>query len=412
MKVCVLGAGVVGLTTAWMLADAGMDVALVDGADSVGQGASRANGAQLSYRFVAPLASPDTLRHLPGLLLQRDGPLLVRPGLDADFLRWGVRFLQACTPGAVQRTVAAQLALAGLSRLELEALAARLALQFGFRTAGKLVVYRGKGGFRAAAAAADAGQQVLGAAECLAAEPALRIKPGDLAGGVYTASEQVGDCGAFCDGLGEALQRRNTVSLHLGAKAVPVLDAGRMVAVQAGAERIGADVFVLALGSGAGGFARAAGFRLPVYPLKGYSLTVRPRGAPLTRSVTDADRKVVFAPLDAYEGGAGPAIRAAGVADMVGLDARLDPRRLEAVKRATADALDVDWDADAHPWTGLRPATPDSRPIVGPSPVPGLFLNTGHGALGWTLACGTARLTADMLTGRAPSVEAGAFAMR
>lgn len=405
MRVCVLGAGVVGLTTAWMLADAGCEVALVDGAGSVGQGASRGNGAQLSYRFVAPLASPDTLRHLPALLLERDGPLQVRPGLDADFLRWGVRFLRACTPGTVRRTVAAQLALAGLSRMELEALAARLPIEFGFRTAGKLVVYRKPSSFRAAAA--DAGQQVLGPAECLEMEPALRIAPGALAGGVYTASEQVGDCGAFCDGLGEALRGRNAVSLHLGALAVPVVEGGRMVAAQAGGERIEADVFVLALGSGAAQFARAAGFYLPVYPLKGYSLTVRPRGPGLVHSVTDADRKVVFAPLD----NDGPAVRAAGIADMVGTDHRLDPARLGAVRRATADALDVDWDADTHPWAGLRPATPDSRPIVGWSPVPGLFLNTGHGALGWTLACGTARVTVDVLHGRVPAAEAGVFAL-
>ena len=175
MRVCVLGAGVVGLTTAWVLAEAGYDVSVVDRWDGVGQEASRGNGAQLSYRFVAPLASPDTLRHLPALLLQRDGPLRVRPGLDAGFLRWGVQFLRACRPGAVRETVAAQLALAGLSRLELEALAARLPIEFGFRMAGKLVLHRDAAGFRAARGLAGDGQQTLSPAECLALEPALRL---------------------------------------------------------------------------------------------------------------------------------------------------------------------------------------------------------------------------------------------
>jgi len=166
--------------------------------------------------------------------------------------------------------------------------------------------------------------------------------------------------------------------------------------VQIGGTVIEADAFVLALGASAAAFALRAGLRLPVYPMKGYSLTLRPRtpAAALQHSVTDADRKVVFAPLD--RGGEG-LIRVAGIADMVGHDRRLDPARLDAVRRAARDALDVDWSGDQEPWAGLRPATPSSRPLVGWSGVPGLFLNTGHGALGWTLACGTARLTAEAL---------------
>ncbi len=401
MKVCVLGAGVVGLTTAWMLAEAGADVTVVDRQPGVGQEASRGNGAQLSYHFVAPLASPDTLRHLPALLLQRDGPLRVRPGWDPAFLRWSLHFLAACRPSAVRGTVSAQLALAALSRAELEGLAARLPLRFGFRRAGKLVAYRTASSFGQARRAADADQQVLTPAECLALEPALRLPADALAGGIYTASEQVGDCGAFCDGLAAQLRTRNTVAWHMGAAAEPVLRDGRMVAVQAGGAVIEADAFVLALGAGAAAFARRAGLRLPVYPMKGYSLTLRPRtpAAALQHSVTDADRKVVFAPLE-RDGEA--LIRVAGIADMVGHDRGLDPARLDAVRRAARDALDVDWSGDQEPWTGLRPATPSSRPMVGWSGVPGLFLNTGHGALGWTLACGTARLTADALLGLTP----------
>jgi len=396
MDICILGAGVVGLTTAWMLAEAGANVTIVDRQTGPGQEASRGNGAQLSYHFVAPLASPDTLRHLPGLLLQRDGPLRVRPGWDPGFLRWGLGFLAACRPSVVRDTVASQLALAALSRAEMEGLAARLPLRFGFRRAGKLVAYRGAGSFAAARRGADADQQVMTPDECLALEPALRLPAAALSGGVYTASEQVGDCGAFCDGLAAQLRARNSVAWHMGATAAPVLRDGRMVAVQAGGVEIGADAFVLALGAGAAAFARQAGLWLPVYPMKGYSLTLRPRipASALRHSVTDADRKVVFAPLE-RDGAA--LIRVAGVADMVGHDRRLDPARLGAVRRAAEDALDVDWTAEQEPWAGLRPATPTSRPIVGWSRVPGLFLNTGHGALGWTLACGTARLTRDAL---------------
>ena len=360
---------------------------------------------------MAPFASPETLRHLPSMLLQRDGPVRVRPGADPAFLRWGLAFLRACRGRTVQETVAAQLLLAQLSKAELGALTARLPLEFGWRVAGKLVAYRDPAGLAVARRAAEAGlgieQRVLTGAECLALEPGLRIPAGSLAGGVYTPSEEVGDCGAFCDGLGAALKARNDVRWYLGAEARPVIEGGRLAAVLAGGERVEADAFVLAFGSGAPRFAAGVGLRLPIYPMKGYSLTARPR-TPIEHSVTDADRKVVFAPLDR---GGERLIRIAGVADMVGHDGAPDPQRLAAVRRAAAEALDL-LPGDDQPWSGLRPATPDSRPIIGWSRVPGLFLNTGHGALGWTLACGSARLAASMLTGVDPALSPAPFAPR
>lgn len=424
MRVCVLGAGVIGLTTAWALSEAGCEVEVVDRDTDPARGASAANGAQLSYSYVAPLASPDTLRHLPALLLDRDGPSRVRPGLDPAFLRWAVAFLRACRASVARETTAAQLALAGLSRAELDRVAGATAgaasLEFGRRVAGKLVLFRGARSFAAARrhAEAQAGlgaeQRALDAAGCLALEPGLRLDAAEIAGGVFTPSEEVGDCAAFCRGLAERLRRRDTVAWHMGEEAVPVLRGGALRAVRVGAREVAADRFVLCLGAGSTRFARRAGVRLPVYPMKGYSLTLRPRapGGALSRSVTDADRKVVFAPL--REGGI-DLIRAAGVADLVGHDPALDPARLAAVRDAAFAALDVDRGADPRPdlrpWAGLRPATPDSRPIVGPSPVPGLFLNTGHGALGWTLACGSARLATDLLLGREPPIRPGWFGL-
>jgi D-amino-acid dehydrogenase len=411
MRVCVLGAGVVGLTTAWSLAEAGCDVVVIDREQAAGLGTSRGNGAQLSYAFVAPFASPATLRHLPALLADRDGPLRFRPGLDPDFARWSFGFLRACRTATVRRTVAAQLGLAALSRQGVAGLTEALGLEFGLRTAGKLVVYRDAAHFNEArAAVATEGQAVLSARESLDLEPALRIGESRLAGGIYTASEQVGDCGAFCDGLAAALRQRNNVTWLMGRGAEPVILGNEMVAVAAGGEQIEADTFVLALGAGSAAFARKAGFRLPIYPMKGYSLTLRPVSpeAALTHSVTDADRKVVFAPLHREDG---PLIRAAGAADLVGHDLAIDPVRLDTVRRAARDAVDVDWDADTQPWAGLRPATPNSRPVIGPAPIRRLFLNTGHGALGWTLACGSARLATDLLLRRPPAVDPADFAL-
>ena len=411
MKVLVLGAGVVGLTTAWALTEAGCDVVVVDRNAGPGGDASQGNGAQLSYNFVAPFASPETLRHIPAMLLERDGPVRMRPGFDWDFLRWGVAFLRACTSGAVARTTAAQLALAASSRAEMDRLVATLPLEFGLRVAGKLVVHRDPHAFAAARRQVQrqqglgAEQSVLGPRECLALEPGLRITESALAGGVYTAADQVGDCAAFCRDLTGVLRARNTVEWRMGEACVPVVRGGRLVGVQAGAEVIEADETVLCLGVGAPRFARAAGVRLPVAAMKGYSLTVEPRTA-LSHSVTDAARKIVFAPLP------GGVVRVAGIADFVGHDRTLDPARVGVMTRAAGEALDLDGTGEMRPWAGLRPVTPDSRPLIGPSGLPGLFLNTGHGGLGWTLAAGSARLAVDLLMGIPLAVDAGAFALR
>ena len=409
MKALVLGAGVIGLTTAWALTEAGCDVVIVDRNEAPGGDASPGNGAQLSYNFVAPFASPETLRHLPALLLERDGPTRFRPGFDPDFLRWGLAFLRQCTAGAVRRTTTAQLALAALSHAEMTRLTAALPLDFGLRAAGKLVVYRGRAGFDAARRQVErqrglgSEQEILTPRECLALEPGLRIPETALAGGIYTASEQVGDCAAFCRDLAAQLRARNTVEWRMGAPCLPLIRNNRLAGVTIGAEAIEAAHTILCLGAGAPAFARAAGIRLPIIPMKGYSLTLQPR-TPITHSVTDMDRKIVFAPLP------GPVIRVAGIADFVGPDRSIDPARLATITRAASEALDVDMTADASPWTGLRPVTPDSRPLIGPSALPGLFLNTGHGGLGWTLAAGSARLATDLLLGKPPGLDPTPFA--
>jgi D-amino-acid dehydrogenase len=417
MKICVLGAGVIGLTTAWCLAEAGHDVIIVDRHASTAKDASAANGGQLSYAFVAPLASPATLLKLPSLLLSPDSPMRIRAGLDPALISWGARFLLACRPSAVRETIAAQLALAALSRSELARLSQSLMLSFGLRTAGKLVVFRSRREFDAAcrmvtATTGEDGQQVLTPAECLALEPALQLDIGELAGGIFTASEQVGDCAAFCAGLTFRLRRQRKVEWLLGADVNgPVRSGGRLVAVATSKGQVQADRFVLCMGAASSAFARACGFYLPIYPLKGYSITLTP--PPDTRvmrhSVTDMERKLVFAPL-ARDGHT--AIRIAGIADLEGNNTTMDARRVDILRRASAELLGIDAAGDVEPWCGLRPMTPDSRPIIGWSPLDGLFINSGHGMLGWTLACGSARLAADMIDRKPTASEASAFALR
>jgi D-amino-acid dehydrogenase len=279
------------------------------------------------------------------------------------------------------------------------------------------VVFRTEGEFDAARRAVaaigeDGGQQILTPAECLALEPALRLDAGKLAGGIFTASEQVGDCAAFCAALTVRLRRQSNVEWLLGTPIVgPVRSGGRLVAVNTGNGHVQADRFVLCMGASSGAFSKACGFYLPIYPLKGYSITLTP--APdarvLRHSVKEMERKLVFAPL---ERAGRPAIRVAGIADLVSEDTTIDAGRVDILRRASTELLGIDAAGDVRPWCGLRPMTPDSRPIIGWSPLDGLFINSGHGMLGWTLACGSARLTTDMIDLKPSATETGAFALR
>ncbi len=402
MKIGVLGAGVVGLTTAWWLTEAGHEVVLIDRAAGPAAGASGANGAQLSYRYVAPMASPKMLAQLPGLLLP--GEDAIKVSLDVELVGWGLRFLKACTGAEVARTTAAQLALAELSRLELERLLGKVPLDFGLRTAGKLVIFRKAADFAAATPGEDEAAELLGPRDCLALEPGLAVKETEFAGGLYTASEQVGDCAAFCQQLFARLKESNRVEVRMStAIGRPVVRSQRMIGVETDHGVVEADLFVLSLGSGARAFAKSCGFNLPIYPVKGHSITVAHEGAPpLTHSVTDYSRKIVYAPLPG-------ATRIAGFADFQGYDTTPVESRIMQLKEAAADTFDIDALGDVAPWAGLRPMTPDSRAVIGPSPLKGLFLNTGQGMLGWTLACGSARLTADLIDGKPPSCPAQPF---
>jgi D-amino-acid dehydrogenase len=417
MKVCVLGAGVIGLTTAWLLTEAGHDVIIVDRQITTGAETSAANGAQLSYAFVAPLASPSTLRKLPSLLMLKDGPMRIKPTLDPEFYRWALAFAQASTSAQSLKTTVVLLALAALSRGELERVAATQKLEFGLRTVGKLIVYRTDAEFQAARQVvndkrfATSDQFVVSAAECCGAEPALGDGGTALAGGIFTPSEQVADCAAFCSALTEKLAKCGTVAWQLGATIEkPSCIDGRLVAVDTSAGLIEADCFVLCLGAASSSFARCCGFRLPVYPMKGYSITVPEIGHTngLQHSVTDFERKLVFAPMEIN---GARSTRVAGVADLVGNDLSIESSRIEYLRQGARDLFNLSATGDVATWCGLRPMTPDGRPIIGWSPLDSLFLNTGHGMLGWTLACGSARLAADLIDRKQTATLASSFSM-
>ncbi|MEI2414789.1 D-amino acid dehydrogenase [Orrella sp. JC864] len=414
MHVCVIGAGVVGVTTAYFLAREGHCVTLVDARAQPAEVASYANGGQLSYSYVAPLAGPGVLPAVPGWLLRADSPLRFTPRLDPQQWCWALRFVQACTASASQRSTAQMLTLSYLSRDTLHALLEREPLAFGHQRNGKLIVYRTPGLLEKARAlvAYQAGhgarQQVLDARQCLAREPALAALEPQLAGGIYTAGEESGDCMAFTRALFERLRALPgaTVRMNTAVQRLKRL-GGRIVSAQTGEGGIEADAYVVATGLGSRDLLRPLGQNLPLYGLKGYSLSVPlaqdEPGAPAI-SVTDYERRIVYARL-------GNVLRIAAMVDMGVQDSRIDPRRIALLKRQVREVfprLDLD---QALQWAGVRPATPHGKPLIGACrAADNVWINAGHGALGFTLACGSAALLADLMAGRRPAIDPAPFA--
>ena len=401
MQVCVLGAGIVGLATAYELHQRGMEVTVIDQAEP-GAGASGGNGAQLSYSYVQPLANAGLWAQLPELLLSPRSPLKMRPQWDVHQWRWGLAFLRACNRRTSERSTQQLLALAALSRLRFDALRQAEQLDCDFSNTGKLVLYSTPAGFAAAQRQMElqrawgSEQEAVSPRRCAEIEPALEHYHRQIAGAIYTPSECAADCLRVCQGLHALLAARG-VRFLLGTRVQGFVRTGpRIEAVQTTAGPVRAQEFVLALGSASHHAARQLGFGLPVYPLKGYSITLdTPDAADATPrvNVTDALRKVVFARI-------GQRLRVAGMAELVGHDSSIPPARIQSLCEATRAVFPGGGDfGELRPWTGMRPATPTGVPIVGRhahAPA-NLLVNTGHGALGFTLAFGTAAQVAQAL---------------
>jgi D-amino-acid dehydrogenase len=407
--IIVIGGGVVGLASAWWLLEAGHEVTLLERAPDVGSGASYGNGGQLSYRYVAPLADAGIPLKAFKWLFQADGPLRFRPEADLRQYRWLASFLAHCRADVNRRTTAKLLELGDLSRRAMASLSLVVPPErFGWRDAGKLVVFRTRAAFDVAAAKPGAGQ-IWSPEECTAHEPALGAAQHLLAGGIYNPGEAVADCHAFCMALAERLTEhprfRGVVnSTALGLRA----ERGRITGIDTVGGLVTADAYVLAAGIQSRTLADTVGIYLPLYPLKGYSLSAPIRQDDIAPeiSVTDFERKVLYARI-------GDRLRVAAMVDMVGEDLSLDAKRVAGLTRLVRETMPRAADySQVSAWAGLRPATPGSAPIIGATRYDNLWLNVGHGPLGFTFACGSAAVLADLVQGKAPPFALDGLTLR
>jgi D-amino-acid dehydrogenase len=416
MHVLVLGAGVTGLATAWYLREDGHTVTVVERNEDVALESSFANGGQLSYSYVAPLAGPGVLSKLPFWLLRGDSPIRFRPRLDPDQWRWLAQFVCACTQRTSELSTRRLLALSFLSRDLMQQLqASEPGLHFSHSNAGKLVVHRKRASFDAALRLLDyqrslgCEQQALNTRECVQKEPALAHLAGQLQGGIFTPSEDSGDCYQFCVEMSRLLRARG-VEFRLGTKVTALRRAhggARRVEAVANDKTIDADQIVLAAGAASAALLKPLGVRVPLYPLKGYSLTtqVAPDSHAPHISITDFERKIVYARL-------GDRLRIAGMADVTGRQADVDPSRVATLRAESAAAFpDAGNFDEATVWCGLRPATPHSTPIIDSTQYENLWLNLGQGALGFTLALASGRSIADLIARRRPAVPLDGFTL-
>ncbi|MGB1296747.1 MAG: D-amino acid dehydrogenase [Psychrobium sp.] len=402
MKVVVLGSGVIGLTSAWYLAQAGCEVTVIDRQAKSGQETSFANAGQISYGYSSPWAAPGVPLKALKWMLSKHSPLVINPKFSLSQIGWMWQLLRNCSHTNYQRNKSRMLMLANYSQQALIDLREQLPLAYQGRQQGTLQLLRTQHQIESLAKdiallkASGIEHQLLDAKDCLAHEPALQHSRCNIAGGLLLPQDETGDCELFCQSLTQHAKQigvkflfnTNVTSLETQQK--------RVIGVNTSQELLAADKVVVALGCYSAQLLRPLGLSIPVYPVKGYSLTMPISDAQYApqSTVMDETHKVALTRFD-------DRIRVAGTAQLCGFDLELPPKRVATLNKVVSDLFpNVGSLDDAEYWTGLRPMTPDGTPIIGTTAVENLYLNTGHGTLGWTLACGSAKLLAEQMTSR------------
>lgn len=409
MKVVVLGAGVVGVASAWYLGRAGHEVTVIDRHSAAGMETSFANGGQISVSHAEPWANPTAPLKVLKWLAREDAPLLFRLRPELRQWLWGLSFLRECLPARTQHNIRQIVALGLYSRSSLQALRAETGIQYDQLSRGILHFYTTQRELDAAVEPARVMREhgcdveMVSREQCLAIEPALANA--NVVGGSWTPSDESGDAHKFTQGLAKLAAERGVK--FRAARVLAIAGEGSRVAgvrverPDLTEEVVKADAYLVCLGSYSPLFTRPLGIHLNIYPAKGYSVTlpVADAARAYNVSMTDDEYKLVFSRL-------GERLRIAGTAELNGYSTELNEVRCRAILRRVLELFPGASDpAGAQFWTGLRPATPSNVPYIGATRYSNLFLNTGHGTLGWTHSCGSGRAVADIISGRKPEID-------
>ena len=407
MKVVVLGSGVIGVTSAYELAKAGHEVTVVDRQPAAGLETSFANAGEVSPGYSAPWAGPSVPLKAIKWLLMNHRPLVIRPQLDLNFVRWGLAMLRNCTTARYELNKGRMVRLAEYSRDCLKELRAETGLQYDQRTQGTLQLFRtqeqldGTGADIAILQRYGVRFERLDRAGCIRYEPALAKVQEKFVGGLLLPGDETGDCFKFTQNLAALAALRGVVFRHGTTVQKLQSDGTNITGVVTDSGTLKADAYLMAMGSFSPKLLSPLGIHIPVYPVKGYSITVpitQASGAPES-TVMDETHKVAITRL-------GDRIRVGGTAELAGFDLRLHDARRRTLEHVVTDLFPEGGDVRrAEFWCGLRPMTPDGTPVLGGTRLRNLHLATGHGTLGWTMAAGTGRVMADLISGKAPAID-------
>ncbi len=405
MKVLVLGAGIAGITAAYVLASRGHEVEVIDAEPGPARATSFANGGQLSYSHAQPWANPAVFPKVFKWMFKEDAPLVFRPSADPAMIKWGLMFLWNCLSDRAEKHHHTMLRLALYSRQKMQHMREESGVEFAFLNKGILHVFTNEKDFANAMPAVKlqeswgCHEDVLSAAQCFEKEPALKGSRRPIVGGIFSPIDESGDIHLFCVAVSQLLAEKYGVVFHCDTKINLIAAEGdRVSGVATNKGSFGADAIVMAMGSWSTLLLKRLGIPIPVYPMKGYSISVPAWDGAPSVSITDDERKVVISRL-------GNVVRAAGTAEFAGYDVSLKEKRITPIIDCL-HSLFPDTDiTQINKWACIRPQTPDGPPIIGPTKYKNLFLHTGHGTLGWTQSAGTAHLLADIMENRSTEIS-------
>ncbi|ADO42748.1 D-amino acid dehydrogenase [Ketogulonicigenium vulgare] len=413
MKVIILGSGVIGVTTAWYLAQDGHEVTVIDRQGGPALETSFANAGEISPGYSTPWAAPGIPLKAIKWMFSKHPPLIINPMPEPRKIRWMWQMLMNCTTSAYALNKGRMMRLAEYSRDCLIALRAETGIQYEARQQGTLEVFRNQKTIDALQKDIDVLRaegvpfELLDPAGCTLREPGLAASQDKIVGGLFLPGDETGDCYLFTNALAAMAEAAGVTFMNGVTINRLMTEGGKISAVDTSAGLLSADAYVVAMGSYSPFILKPLGLDLPVYPMKGYSIT-----APIANSarapestVMDEAHKIAITRL-------GDRIRVGGMAEINGFDRSLPSKRRAALEHSLTDLFGNAGDLEkATFWTGFRPMTPDGTPVVGPTNVPNLFLNTGHGTLGWTMSAGSGRVLADIISGRAPAIQADDLAI-